>query len=860
MKPENPTSLAQSHTPMMQQYLAIKAKHPDALVFYRMGDFYELFFDDAKAAAHALDITLTRRGQSAGEPIPMAGVPYHAAENYQARLLNAGFSVVVCEQVGIPGEAKGPVAREVTRILTPGTVTDDAFVDAGVELWVVAIQPNGFDYAAVFGSVTRGEIVIHDQLSHDALYALLTRLQPREILSIDPLPITLDARWIQTADWHFSLDQLARELERTYAVSDAKGLGLGDVSHAALEATGALLTYLYDTQRTELTHFSRPQIANNDTTVLLDQTTQKNLELLTTLRGDKKHSLMWVLDRTETAMGSRELARWITQPIKTNTVPLARQTRIAALIASGLLSDLQRLLARIGDIERIVARIGLGSARPRDLTRLRDSLSVIPELTHALLHTTDTQLADLAGQIQPMPQIEALLQAALEDEPAVVISAGGVIRVGFDAELDRLRTFSVDANSLLVEMERTERETSGIHGLKLGYNRVHGYYFEISKAQLVAQDVPVHFQRRQTLKNAERFTTPELKTFEDQALSAESQALKRERSLYEGLFEPLTEAIGALKQLATQIAELDALYALAQVARASNWVQPCLSEAPEVRIEAGRHPVIEKASSEPFVPNDTHLLPGHSLALITGPNMGGKSTYMRQTALITLLARIGSFVPAKSATIGALDRIFTRIGASDDLAGGRSTFMVEMTETATILAQATDASLVLMDEVGRGTSTFDGLALAWSAAQSLASRGALTLFATHYFELTRLPEEVNDAFNVHLTAQVTGDHIVFLHRVESGPTSQSYGLHVARRAGVPEQVIGQATAYLAELESSQLRIEPITKPQADLFQTVPDPIVAALAQIELDDLSPREAWSSLERFVQKARNSLGESD
>jgi DNA mismatch repair protein MutS len=849
-----------THTPMMQQYLAIKAEHPDALVFYRMGDFYELFFDDAKAAAQALDITLTRRGQSAGEPIPMAGVPYHAAEAYQARLLNAGFSVVVCEQVGIPGESKGPVARAVTRILTPGTVSDDAFVDAGTELWVAAIQPHGFDFAVALGSVTRGEIVIHDQLSSEGLQALCTRFQPREILSSDQHPVAIDTRWVQTAVWHFSLEQLHRELERTYAVADPRGLGLGDLSEAALGATAALLTYLHDTQRTALTHFSRPQIASNETGVVLDQTTQKNLELLTTLRGEKKHSLMWVLDQTATAMGARELARWITNPTRTNALPLTRQTRIAALIDSGLLSDLHRMLSQIGDIERIVARIGLRSARPRDLTRLRDSLHSIPEVIQHLQDVNQPVLSELASHIQPMPTIEALLTAALMDEPALVISAGGVIRDGFDAELDRLRTFSVDANQLLTEMERAERETSGIQGLKLGYNRIHGYYFEISKVQLLGQDIPLHFQRRQTLKNAERFTTPELKTFEDQALSAESQALKRERILYDALFAPLTDAIAMLKQLATQIAELDTLTALAQVARESNWVQPNLSDIAEIHIEAGRHPVIEKASTTPFVPNDTHLAPGESLALITGPNMGGKSTYMRQTALIALLARIGSFVPAQSATIGAIDRIFTRIGASDDLAGGRSTFMVEMTETASILAQATDASLVLMDEVGRGTSTFDGLALAWSAAESLGARGALTLFATHYFELTRLPEQIDHIFNIHLTAQVTGEQIVFLHRVESGPTSQSYGLHVARRAGVPEDVIGRAASYLAELESQQVQLDPQHKPQADLFQVAPDPIVTALSRLEPDDLSPREAWSTLERFVQKARNLLGESN
>ena len=848
------------HTPMMQQYLAIKEQYPTSLVFYRMGDFYELFFDDAKVAAETLDITLTSRGQSAGEPIPMAGVPYHAAENYQARLLNAGLAVVVCEQVGVPGESKGPVAREVTRILTPGTVTDDAFMEAGQEPSVAALNTHGLNYSVVIGSVSRGEILIYDQLSRESLDSLFARIEPNECLVQDTGLVAPQILQVEVPAWHYTLDQLSRELDRTYQVSEIAGLGLSEVSEQGLEATAALLTYLHDTQRTELVHFSRPKHIRDDDRVILDQTTQKNLELIRTLRGERRHTLLWVLDRTSTAMGSRELARWITAPYRDGGVPQRRITNVRELIDSGLTTIITHHLKRIGDLERIVARIGLQSARPRDLTRLRDSLKELPELKERLTQSSYASVSTLGGDILLLEDIQRLLDQALESEPSVVISAGGVIREGYDEQLDQLRRFSRDASSLLTEMEETERTNSGISGLKLGYNRVHGYYFEISKASLATQEAPIHFQRRQTLKNAERFTTPELKTFEDKALSAESQALGRERHLFEALFKPLNESINDLKDLTQSLAALDVLTSLATVASQMRWVEPTLSDTVEINIVNGRHPVIEKANTDPFVPNDTLLNSARSLSLITGPNMGGKSTYMRQTALITLLARIGSFVPADSASIGPVDRIFTRIGASDDLAGGRSTFMVEMTETAAILAEATDRSLVLMDEVGRGTSTFDGLALAWASAEALAKRSALTLFATHYFELTSLPDSEPAAFNVHLTAQVTGDHIVFLHQVMDGPTSQSHGLHVARRAGVPDEIIGRAASYLAELESQQVALNHHQAPQVDLFRQPPDPVVGLLARLDPDDLSPREAWATLETLVLKARKSLGDSD
>ena len=845
---------------MMQQYLAIKEQYPTSLVFYRMGDFYELFFDDAKVAAQVLDITLTSRGRSAGEPIPMAGVPYHAAENYQARLLNAGLAVVVCEQVGTPGESKGPVARAVTRILTPGTITDEALMEAGQEPSVAALNTHGLNYSVVIGSVSRGEILIYDQLSRESLDSLIARIEPSECLVHDTDLVSSQARQVEVPAWHYTLDQLSRELDRTYKVGDAAGLGLSEVSEQGLEATAALLTYLHDTQRTELVHFSRPKHVREDDRVVLDQTTQKNLELIRNLRGERRHTLLWVLDRTSTAMGSRELARWITAPYRDGDVPRRRLKNVRELSDSGLTTIITNHLKRIGDLERIVARIGLQSARPRDLTRLRDSLKELPELKERLTQSNYRSVSMLGGDILVLENIQQLLDRALESEPSVVISAGGVIRESFDEQLDELRRFSRDASSLLTEMEETERTNSGISGLKLGYNRVHGYYFEISKASLATQEAPLHFHRRQTLKNAERFTTPELKTFEDKVLSAESQALSRERHLYEALFKPLNESINDLKELTESLAALDVLTSLATVAVQERWVEPTLSDTVEITIANGRHPVIERANTHPFVPNDTLLNSARSLALITGPNMGGKSTYMRQTALITLLARIGSFVPADSASIGPVDRIFTRIGASDDLAGGRSTFMVEMAETAAILAGATDRSLVLMDEVGRGTSTFDGLALAWASAEAMAKRSALTLFATHYFELTSLPDIEPAAFNVHLTAQVTGDQIVFLHRVMEGPTSQSHGLHVARRAGVPDEIIGRAASYLAELELQQVALNNRQALQVDLFRQPPDPVVDLLARLDPDDLSPKEAWATLETLVLKARKSLGDAD
>jgi len=657
---------------MMQQYLAVKAQYPALLVFYRMGDFYELFYQDAEIAARVLDITLTKRGQSAGEPIPMAGVPYHAAENYQARLLRAGYGIVVCEQVGIPGETKGPMRREVSRILTPGTVVEDGLSDASQDLWVAAISGWDQQFALALGSVGRAEILLLDGLDQTHLEAALARYRPADLLLQDGLDSpSNELAYVATAAWHFSQENLRREIDRTYGVADPAGLGLTDVSSACQGGLAALLTYLHDTQRTSLRHFHRPEIVRSNDQVVLDRTTIRNLELLETLRGTREGSLWDVVDRTTTPMGSRMLARWLTAPYRSTQVPAHRLAMIQGLHLSQTLRALARQLRSLGDMERVLARVALGSARPRDLLRVKECLTVVPDCLDLL--PDDPAFDRIRSGLDAHPTCRDLLATALVEEPPMLIRDGGVIRDGYDAELDRLRRFSGDADQLLRELESQARADSGVTGLKLGYNRVHGYYLEASAAQLVGVTLPDSFQRRQSLKNAERFTTVELKQFEDQALSAESRALAREKQLFLDLFTPLQDALESLRVLADTFAELDVLVGLADLAREYQWCAPILTDTSEIRIEAGRHPVVEAKSRVPFVPNHVQFDHSTRMLLITGPNMGGKSTFMRQIALITVLGRMGSFVPAKAATLGSIDRIFTRIGASDDLAGGRST-------------------------------------------------------------------------------------------------------------------------------------------------------------------------------------------
>jgi DNA mismatch repair protein MutS len=828
------------HTPMMQQYLGIKAEHPEQLVFYRMGDFYELFFGDAQKASRLLDITLTQRGQSAGKPIPMAGIPYHAAEGYLARLVKLGESVVICEQIGDPATSKGPVERKVVRIITPGTVSDEALLEERRDTLLCALHEEGQVIGAASLDLAAGRFVVTQVEGHEQLQALLERWRPAELLLNEShgLPVALVSRPGSRVrpPWEFDTESARRLLCQQFGVQDLAGFGQPPA--AAVAAAGALLYYARETQRTALPHVNGLAMESFDDSIAMDAATRRNLELTETLDGGGEHSLARVLDSTATAMGSRLLKRWVHQPLRDRTVLQARQDQIAALRDGWRFEALREVLDRIGDVERILGRVALRSARPRDLTRLRASLEALPDL-HAALPALPA-FQDGRARLSAFPEQVALLAGAVIENPPMLIRDGGVIAPGYSAELDELRAISENAGAILVDIEKRERERTGFATLRVKYNRVHGYYIELSRRE--ADQAPVDYQRRQTLKNAERFITPELKQFEDKALSASSKALALEKRLYEALIETLAAELGALQASATAVAELDVLAALAERAETLNWVRPRLVDEPLIEIVDGRHPVVEQVLDDAFVPNSLHLDNQRRMAVITGPNMGGKSTYMRQTALIALLAHMGSAVPAASARIGRLDRIFTRIGSSDDLAGGRSTFMVEMAETANILNNATPESLVLMDEIGRGTSTFDGLSLAWAAAEHLAQRlRSFTLFATHYFELTQLADLLDGVFNAHLTASEHDNRIVFLHRVQEGPASRSYGLQVAQLAGVPGPVIQRAAEKLAELERGEPTAKAAAAPaQADLFGA-PSAMEQALDALDPNDLTPKQA-------------------
>ncbi|USZ52045.1 DNA mismatch repair protein MutS [Halomonas sp. DN3] len=854
---------APSHTPMMTQYLRIKREHPEVLLFYRMGDFYELFYEDAKRAAAALDITLTQRGQSAGKPIPMAGIPYHSAEGYLARLVSAGESVAICEQIGDPATSKGPVERKVVRIVTPGTLHDEALLDARRDNLLVAIAPQGERIGLAWLEVSSGRFSVLEVESEAEMLSELTRLDPAELLvpeSTELPPALGERRGLRRqSDWLFDHESAHRVLCDQFGVQDLKGFGCAHL-HAAIIAAGVLVDYARDTQRSALPHVTAIGVESRDDTVVIDAASRRNLEIDTNLGGGGDNTLASVLDTTTTAMGSRLLKRWLNRPLRDREQVMGRQAAISLLLDHDGHEPLRDDLKAIGDVERILARVALNSARPRDLARLRDALNALPALEASLAGYADgTTLDSLRQHIRPFPELAELLTRALVDNPPVVIRDGGVIAEGFDDELDEHRGLAEHAGAYLVKLETRERSRTGLAGLKVGYNRVHGYYIEIPRAQ--AKEAPADYIRRQTLKNAERFIIPELKEFEDKALSAKSRALAREKLLYDGLLDSLNAELARLQATARALAALDVLCTLAERARALDFVRPTLSETPGFDIRGGRHPVVEQVSDGPFVPNDLRMDDDRRMLVITGPNMGGKSTYMRQAALITLLAHSGSFVPADSATIGPVDRIFTRIGSSDDLAGGRSTFMVEMTETANILHNATDHSLVLMDEIGRGTSTFDGLSLAWASAEHLTRTRAFTLFATHYFEMTALATEAPAVTNVHLTAAEHNDGIVFMHRVEDGPASQSYGLQVAQLAGVPQTVIAEARTKLAALEQQEIdhgrksadpdsgnRHHQAAPQQADLFASTPHPLVEELGGLAVDDLSPRQALELLYRW------------
>ena len=834
------------HTPMMRQFLSIKDQHPNELLFYRMGDFYELFYEDAVVAAPILDITLTARGKSAGEPIPMAGVPYHAAESYLAKLVRAGHAVAIAEQIGDPNESKGPVERSVVRIVTPGTLTDESLLDASNDSLIVAVYRQQLSCGIAWMDLSSGRFVVTEIEGEDAIAAELERLAPAEVLiaehsTLPNLPAHVAVR--ERAQWQFDEEAARRALNQQFQTRDLSGFGCEDLS-LALSAAGCLLDYVKDTQRNELNHLVAIFHERQGESVVLDAATRRNLEIDINVHGGDTNTLLSVYQSTITAMGTRHLRRWLNRPINQRAELESRLSATEALLSKYRYEGLRDSLKPIADLERILSRVALRSARPRDLSRLRDTLAALPTLTNNI-PTDDERLQQLADSIGSYPDLCETLQSAIIETPPVAIRDGGVIAAGFDSELDELRGISENAGDYLLEIEQRERDETGLSTLKVGYNRVHGYYIEISRAQ--SDKAPDTYQRRQTLKNVERFITPELKIFEDKALSARSRALSREKCLYDSLIEDIAALLIPLQVTARAICDLDVLACFAERAISLNLCRPSFTEEIALTIESGRHPVVEQVNRTPFIANNTELSASRRMLLITGPNMGGKSTYMRQNALIALLAHCGAFVPAKSASVSLLDRIFTRIGSSDDLASGLSTFMVEMTETANILHNATDKSLVLMDEVGRGTSTFDGLSIAWASAIALSERvQALTFFATHYFELTELPNSFDTMVNVHLDATEHEDHVVFMHHIQEGPANRSFGLEVAKLAGVPNSVIRQARAKLEELESGT-KSDLISPTQSNLFsvKSAPLPVVDFIDDLDPDRLTPRDALEAL---------------
>lgn len=852
----SPSESLSHHTPMMQQYLRLKAENPDILLFYRMGDFYELFYDDAKRASELLDISLTKRGASAGEPIPMAGVPFHAVEGYLAKLVQMGESVAICEQIGDSATSKGPVERKVVRIVTPGTVTDEALLSERIDNLIAAIyHHNGrFGYATM--DITSGRFQLSEPQTEEEMAAELQRTSPRELLfpeDFSPVHLMASRQGNRRRPiWEFELDTAKQQLNQQFGTRDLVGFGV-EQAQLGLCAAGCLIQYVKDTQRTALPHIRSLTWDRQDQSVILDAATRRNLELTHNLAGGTDNTLAEVLDHCATPMGSRMLKRWIHQPMRDNATLNQRLDAITELKETALYGELHPVLKQIGDIERILARLALRSARPRDLARLRHAMQQLPELHSVMSELKQPHLTELRTHAEPMDELCDLLERAIKENPPVVIRDGGVIADGYSAELDEWRDLANGATEFLERLEAEERDRHGIDTLKVGYNNVHGFYIQVSRGQ--SHLVPPHYVRRQTLKNAERYIIEELKQHEDKVLNSKSRALALEKQLWEELFDLLLPHLEQLQQLAASVAQLDALQNLAERAENLEYCRPTLVQEAGIHIQGGRHPVVERVMNEPFIANPIELNPQRRMLIITGPNMGGKSTYMRQTALIALMAHIGSYVPAESASIGPLDRIFTRIGASDDLASGRSTFMVEMTETANILHNATRNSLVLMDEIGRGTSTYDGLSLAWASAEWLAKEiGAMTLFATHYFELTELPNVLPHLANVHLDAVEHGDGIAFMHAVQEGAASKSYGLAVAGLAGVPKPVIKNARAKLQQLEQLSSQPAETRKPSrvdiANQLSLIPEPSVVeqALAELDPDELTPRQALDVLYRL------------
>ena len=837
----------------MQQYLSIKSEFPDTLLLFRMGDFYEVFYEDARRAAKLLDITLTTRGESAGAPVQMAGVPYHALDNYLARLVRLGESVAICEQVSEPTPGKGLVERKVVRVVTPGTITEEALLESRQDNLLAALAGSGTNLALAWLDLASGRFKLRPLGSMEEVEAQLERLQPAELL----IEEGLDLPFVNTQcirhrpPWKFDHKQCATLLCEQFETSDLSGFGL-EGQDTAVSAAGVLLDYVQETQRTTLPHLRGVQLERSAEFLHLDAISRRNLEISSSLGGGKEASLIGIMDSSVTAMGGRLLRRWIGNPVRNRETMARRHGAIGALLSGQDYELLRELLRTVGDVERILSRVALATARPRDLTTLRQAFSVLPQLTAILEGREDDELQPLIGTLPRFPDLHDLLLRAIIEEPPVLIRDGGVIADAYDRQLDELRNLSQNAHEFLVQYEQSQREQTGISSLKVGYNRVHGYFIEVTNTH--QHLVPAFYTRKQTLKAAERYITEELKTFEDQVLSSRDRALAREKYCYAELLKILLEQLAPLQEMATTVARLDVLCAFAERAERLDLVSPQMSEDDGLEIIGGRHLVVEQIQDQPFTPNDIRLDMKTRMLIITGPNMGGKSTYMRQTALIILLAHAGSWVPASSAVIGPIDRIFTRIGAGDDLARGRSTFMVEMSETANILHNASHNSLVLLDEIGRGTSTYDGLALASACAVYLArSIGAYTLFATHYFELTQLADNEESVANVHLQAVEHKDRIIFLHSVRAGPASQSYGLQVAALAGIPASVLKQARGHLALFEKRQ-RAE---TPQLGLFDQAeaspavtaepaqPDRVRQRVVKIDPDALTPREALALL---------------
>ncbi len=850
-----------THTPMMRQYLKIKAEFPNILVFYRMGDFYELFYDDAKKAADLMDISLTARGKSGGNAIPMAGVPYHAVETYLAKLVQLGESVAICEQIGDPATSKGPVERKVVRIVTPGTVSDEALLPDRQDNLIVAIAQTKQGFGLAYLDMTSGRFVLNEPNSAEQLQAELQRLSPAELLyPEDFTDFALIEQYKglrRRPEWDYDYQTAIAILTKQFNTKELSGFGVDNYPRG-LCAAGCLLNYVQDSQRTALPHIRSLIAESSQKGVILDAATRRNLELTQNLQGGTENTLASVLDKTSTPMGSRLLKRWLHFPLRDLATLNTRLESVSTLLDNERYSELQPNLKKIGDVERIVARIALRSARPRDFARLRQSLSQLPELQTILAQCTNNCLTNIKANTQPIDELYQLLNQAIVENPPVLIRDGGVIAPGYHQELDHLRDLSEGATNLLAEIEAKEKQKTGIQTLKVGYNKVHGFFIEVSKASV--SQVPADYIRRQTLKNNERYITEELKAHEETVLSAQSRFLALEKRLYDQLFDLVMPSLAKLQTLAEALAELDVLNTFAERADILGYTKPTLFETKGITIEQGRHPVVEQMTKDAFIANPVVLDNSREMLIITGPNMGGKSTFMRQNALIVLLAHVGCFVPADSAKIGLVDRIFTRIGASDDLASGRSTFMVEMTETANILHNATERSLILLDEIGRGTSTYDGLSLAWAVAEMLATQTkAFTLFASHYFELTLLAEQLSNLANVHLDAVEHDDNIIFMHAVQEGAASKSFGLQVAQLAGIPKAVIQRAKQRLHELEAQQaptiisaesLAASP-TQNQLELLEATTHPVVEAVEALSLDDITPRQALDLLYQLKQQ---------